>query len=82
MPHQESPGVAHLQNATLSEVILSGNIKSIGVAGHIVEIGTPTSQVLGADLQIGVHVPENVGYQVLTVAVLIRRGNRVIILAV
>ena len=82
MPHQESPGVAHLQNATLSEVILSGNIKSIGVAGHIVEIGTPTSQVLGADLQIGVHVPENVGYQVLTVAVLIRRSNRVIILAV
>jgi|GEM_PF-26458 len=82
MPHQESPGVAHQQNATLSEVILSGNIKSVGVAGHIVEIGTPASQILGADLQISVHVPENVGYQVLTVAVLIRRGNRVIILAV
>ena len=82
MPHQESPGVAHQQNATLSEVILSGNIKSVGVAGHIVEIGTPASQILGADLQISVHVPENVGYQVLTVAVLIRRSNRVIILAV
>ena len=82
MPHQESPGVAHQQNATLSEVILSGNIKSVGVAGHIVEIGTPASQVLGADLQISVHIPENVGNQVLPVAVLIRRGNRVIILAV
>ena len=82
MPHQESPGVAHQQNATLSEVILSGNIKSVGVAGHIVEIGTPASQVLGADLQISVHVPEKVGYQVLTVAVLIRRGTRVLILAV